>query len=364
MTVTLILFLIIMIGIYLFLQQPQFGGKLSGKELKRIQNSPNYKNGQFQNLNDTPQLTGDASVFKVMKEFFFNKDKRNIPANPLPSKKTNLFQLDINEDILVWFGHSSYFMQLDGKKFLVDPVLNGNASPIKFTTRSFKGSDVYIVDDIPSIDFLLITHDHYDHFDHKTIVQLNPKIGKVITGLGVGAHLRRWNYDSNIIIEKDWNEELRFENFVINAIPARHFSGRAFKRNVSLWLSFIVTTSTKKILIGGDSGYDEHFKIIGEKFGPFDLAILESGQYNPYWKFIHMMPEETVRAAKDLRAKNLLPVHWGKFSLSLHAWDEPIERVMNEAGRKGINVLHPMIGEVVYLDKENSFAEWWKYCTD
>jgi L-ascorbate metabolism protein UlaG (beta-lactamase superfamily) len=140
----------------------------------------------------------------------------------------------------------------------------------------------------------------------------------------------------------------------------RHFSGRSFKRNTSLWLSFVVITSTKKIFIGGDSGYDGHFKIIGERFGPFDLVILENGQYNKYWKYIHMMPEEVVQAAQDMKAKKLLPVHWAKFSLSLHAWDEPIIRVVNEAKRKEVNVLHPMIGEAVYLDKENSFIEWWK----
>ena len=360
MIVALIFLLVIVIVVYLFLQQPQFGQKLTGEELKRIIVSSNYKNGQFQNLTDTPQLTGDASLFKVMKEFFFNKDKRNIPASTLSSKKTNLFELDPNEDVLVWFGHSSYFMQLDGKKFLIDPVLSGHASPIKFTTRSFKGSDVYTIDDIPFIDFLLITHDHYDHLDYTTIVQLRPKIRKVITGLGVGAHLKHWGYDPSIIIEKGWNEELQLENFIINTTPARHFSGRSFKRNGSLWLSFVLTTSTKKIFVGGDSGYDMHFKMIGEGFGPFDLVILEDGQYNPYWKFIHMMPEEAVQAAIDLKAKKLLPVHWAKFSLSLHAWDEPITRLMNEAKRKGVYVFHPMIGEAVYLDKENSFSEWWK----
>lgn len=349
----------VIIAIYLFFQQPQFGRKASGEDLKRIQKSPNYKNGQFQNLNYTPQLTGDVSMLKVMREFFFNKDKRNIPAVPFPSIKNDLFQLNPNEDVLVWFGHSSYFMQLDGKKFLVDPVLNGHASPIRFTTRSFKGSDVYTTDDIPQIDFLLLTHDHYDHLDYKTIVQLKPKINKVITGLGVGAHLRRWGYDRNIIVEKDWNEKFQFKNFTINTISARHFSGRTFKRNTSLWLSFVLATSNKKIFIGGDSGYDEHFKIIGEKFGPFDLVILESGQYNPYWKFIHMMPEETVQAANDLKAKKLFPVHWGKFSLSLHAWDEPVTRVINEAKTKRVNVIHPMIGEIVYLDKSDLFSEWW-----
>jgi L-ascorbate metabolism protein UlaG (beta-lactamase superfamily) len=359
MVVALFIVLLIVITVYLFLQQAQFGAKASGESLKKILHSPNYKNGQFQNQTFTPQLTGNASMFRVMKEFFFNKDKRNVPQHVLPSRKTDLFKLP-PDDVLVWFGHSSYFIQLNGRKFLVDPVLGGHASPVKFTTRSFRGSDIYTTDDIPPIDFLLITHDHYDHLDYPTIVKLKSKISQVITGLGVGAHLRRWGYNPDIIIEKDWNEEMQFERFIINTTSARHFSGRGFKRNTSLWLSFVVSTTNNKIFIGGDSGYDSHFKTIGDKFGPFDLALLECGQYNKYWKHIHMMPEEAVQAAEDLRAKKLQPVHWGKFSLSLHAWDEPIIRVVDEAKRKGVNVLHPMIGEAVYLNKEISFSEWWK----
>jgi len=251
-------------------------------------------------------------------------------------------------------------MQLDGKTFLVDPVFSGHASPIKFTTKSFKGSDVYSTEEMPPIDFLILTHDHYDHLDYETIVNLKPKVKTVITALGVAAHLKRWGYHQDIIRENDWHQELPLGDFIFTATPARHFSGRTFKRNLSLWLSFVLTTPTKKIYIGGDSGYDTHFKDIGEQYGPFDLAILEDGQYNPYWKHIHMMPEEVVQAAQDLRAVMLLPVHWGKFSLSLHAWDEPITRVVNEARRKELNVLHPMIGETVYFNRANNFSEWWK----
>lgn len=352
--------LVIAVAVYIFLQLPQFGRRPGRKALTRMEASPYYKNGQFQNLNYTPQLTGNTSLLKAMREFFFNKDKRNVPAEMLPSVKTDLFKLNAKEELLVWFGHSSYFMQLDGKKILVDPVFSGHASPIRFTTRSFKGSDVYTVDDIPEIDLLLLTHDHYDHLDYETITKLRSKANKVITGLAVGSHLLRWGYDKGRIIEMDWNEEIIFESFTINTTPARHFSGRTFKRNTSLWLSFVLATSNKKIFIGGDSGYDSHFSTIGEKFGPFDLAILESGQYNPYWKFIHMMPEETVQAALDLKANKLLPVHWGKFSLSLHAWDEPITRLIHEARQKGLNVLHPMIGETVYFDRGNVFKAWWK----
>ena len=360
MIITLLVIAVLVLAVLVFLRQPQFGERPSGESLNRIEASANYNNAQFQNLNHTPQLTGGVSMFTVMREFFFNKDKRNVPAKPLPSKKTDLLNLNPNNNILVWFGHSSYLMQLDGKTFLVDPVFSGHASPIKFTTKSFKGSDVYSVDDMPSIDFLILTHDHYDHLDYETIVKVKPKVKTVITALGVAAHLKRWGYQPEVIHENDWHEELHFGDFTFTATPARHFSGRTFKRNISLWLSFVLTTPSKKIFIGGDSGYDTHFKAIGEHFGPFDLAILEDGQYNPYWRYIHMMPEEVVQAAQDLGASMLLPVHWGKFSLSLHAWDEPITRVVKEAKRKDLPVLHPMIGEAIYLDRINNFSEWWK----
>src|SRR5215203_146140 len=345
--------LLIIISSYLFIQQPQFGGKPSPTQLKKIRASQNYKNGQFQNLNYTPQLTGDTSLFKVMGKFFFGKDKTSVPPSVLPSHKTDLFNLDLNEDILVWFGHSSYYMQVDGKRILVDPVLSGHASPVKFTTKSFKGTDVYTTDDIPPIDFLLITHDHYDHLDYETVLKLRPKVGNVITGLGVGAHFKRWGYKEGMVIEKDWNQEIKFDNLTFITTPARHFSGRSMKRNTSLWLSFLIISTTKKIFVGGDSGYDSHFKVIGERFAPIDLVILENGQYNQYWKFIHMMPNEVVQAAHDLRGKTLLPVHWGKFSLSLHAWDEPIRQVTNEAKNSGLVILHPMIGQTVRLDENH-----------
>jgi L-ascorbate metabolism protein UlaG (beta-lactamase superfamily) len=215
--------------------------------------------------------------------------------------------------------------------------------------------------EIPSIDYLFITHDHWDHLDYDTLVKLKPKIKTVITGLGVGAHLERWGYDENSIIEKDWDEEIILENgFSVNTAPARHFSGRTFKRNSTLWMSFILNTPSMKIYIGGDSGYDDHFAKIGNKYGPFDLAILENGQYDKNWRYIHMMPEEVVQAAVDLKAKILLPVHWSKFSLSIHAWDEPILRIVKEADMKGVSLLYPMIGEGVDLKERIQPVPWWE----
>ena len=361
MVIALILILVVVAFIYFFMRQPPFGNRASGARLEKIRRSPNFRNGQFQNLSPTPALTEEASYYGIFREFFFgNKEKRTPPA-VLPSKKTDLFQLDPGEDILVWFGHSSYFLQTDGNKILVDPVLSGNASPVKFTTKSFKGSDVYTADEIPEIDYLFISHDHWDHLDYDTMIRLRPKIKMVVTGLGVGAHLESWGFSPERIIEKDWNEELNLGNgFVVHTMPARHFSGRGFKRNTSLWLSFVLITPSKKIYLGGDSGYDSHFAIIGEKFGPFDLAILENGQYNKSWKYIHMMPEEVVQAALDLHAKKLFPVHWSKFSLSIHAWDEPITRVVHEANKRNVVVLHPLIGEKVrFMEDHPPASMWW-----
>jgi L-ascorbate metabolism protein UlaG (beta-lactamase superfamily) len=346
----------------LFFRLSRFGKLPNGDSLYRIKQSPNYKNGQFTNLSETPMFTNDASYLKLTKTFFFNRPKRGTPSKPLPGIKTNLNTLKPNEDVLVWFGHSSYFMQVDGRKILVDPVLSGAASPISFTTPSFKGGDIYEASEIPEIDFLFLTHDHWDHLDYKTLVNIKPRVKKVITSLGVGSHLVSWGYSPGIITETDWNDVSELGNgFIVHTKTARHFSGRTFTRNQSLWSSFVLQTPTMKIYIGGDSGYDTHFKIIGDELGPFDLVMLECGQYNAWWQHIHMMPEETIQAAIDLKAKRLFPIHWGKFQLAMHDWDEPITRATAEADRLSQTAITPKIGEAVQLKNlEQQFSAWWK----
>jgi L-ascorbate metabolism protein UlaG (beta-lactamase superfamily) len=361
MLIFLLLIPVIVISIGLFMRSRQFGKLPSAERLIEIKKSPNYKDGQFQNVHATPQLAEGVSMITVMRKFFFGKSPRNKPSGVLPSKKTELLHLDPQKNCLVWFGHSSYFLQVDGKKILVDPVFSGAASPVSFTTKSFPGSDVYEPDDFPDIDYLFISHDHWDHLDYKTISKLSPKVKQVITGLGTAAHLEYWGYDKNKIIEKDWNQEIILDDgLVVHTVPTRHFSGRGFSRNRSLWVSFVLKTPSMKLFLGGDSGYDTHFAETGKKYGPFDLAILECGQYNSYWKYIHMMPEETVQAGIDLRAKKILPVHWAKFSLSIHDWDEPIKRITAEAAKKNMPLLHPMIGEVIDLNNTPEQTKWWE----
>jgi L-ascorbate metabolism protein UlaG (beta-lactamase superfamily) len=357
----LLLLILVIVVLYFWLNQPKFGKLPSKKRLENIQQSSNYKDGKFQNLSFTPDLTEGETYFRIIKKVLFEKDKRNKPTDRIPSQKTDLRALSLDENAIVWFGHSSYFMQIEGKTILVDPVFSGAASPVKATTRSFPGSDVYAVDDFPAIDFLFLTHDHWDHLDYETIIKLKPKTRKVITGLGTAEHLALWGYAKDRIIEKDWHQQIDLgEGFILNTTPARHFAGRLFSRNKALWMSFVLQTPKRKIYLGGDSGYDTHFEAIGKEFGPFDLAILECGQYNGSWKYIHMFPEELVTAAKNLNAKMLMPVHWGKFALSNHAWDEPIIRVSLAAEKENLPLLTPMIGQKVNLDATGTFVKWWK----
>src|SRR5699024_4319728 len=302
--------LLLFVFVFFYLRLPQFGKAPAKNRLKRIQHSPNYKNGKFQNKHFTPSFTKGYSPIRIIYDMFFKKHPGTVPIDSIPSIKNNLHQLPSDEDVLIWFGHSSYYIQAGGYNFLVDPVFSQNASPIPTSNKSFKGTDIYSAADMPEIDFLLITHDHYDHLDYLTIIGLKNKVKNVICGLGVGSHFEHWGFDMANVIEKDWNESIKFsDKLQIYTAPARHFSGRGLKRNNTLWLSFILQIADKNIYIGGDSGYDTHFAEIGHKFGRFDLAILENGQYNEAWRAIHLMPEEVLKAAKELNTQCLFPVH-------------------------------------------------------
>lgn len=336
-----------------------FGKNPSGKRLESIQNSRNYKNNFFENLSVTEMMVTKTSMLKMTWRFF-NKPKNTAPSEPLPSVKTDLTSINSDKPVIVWFGHSSYFIRINETNILVDPVLSGHASPFSFGGNCFKGTDIYTVADLPQIDMLLLTHDHYDHLDHRTIKKLKNKVKSICCSLGVGSHLAYWGIDENMVTEFDWWETKQLTGDIeLIAAPSRHFSGRSLVRNKTLWSSFILKTPGSKIYLGSDSGYDTHFKTIGEKYGPFDIAILETGQYNTDWPFIHMMPEEAVQATLDLNARILLPVHWGKFALAFHAWDEPIRRVIAKANESGVAVTTPMIGEPVILGNSYPDSQWW-----
>jgi len=362
MITLLIIAALFAVAVFIFMQQPQFGKAPSGERLERIQKSPYYKNGAFDNVSFTPQLAEDASMPKVMFRFLFGKNGHAKPQQNFQFTKTDLKNLDPNQNIYVWMGHSSYFIQIDGKKILVDPVFSGNASPVSFTTKAFDGADLYSAEDIPELNYLIISHDHWDHLDYETVKKLHPKVKQVITGLGTGEHLEYWNYDPKKIIELDWGENFDLGNgFKVYAETARHFSGRTFIRNQAIWASFVFETPKRKIYIGGDSGFDDHFEKIGDKYGGFDLAILENGQYNKDWRYIHMMPEEFLIAAKNLRTKRVIAVHNSKFELALHSWKEPLEKITTLNEKENQRLITPKIGEMVHWeDDAKVYEKWWK----
>lgn len=350
----------LVIAIITFLQSPIFGKFPSGERLERIKKSPNYKDGSFRNISHTTIKTEGDSFFKIFKEFLLTKNRK--PKGVMPTVKTDLMNLNPDDNILVWFGHSSYFMQIGGKKILFDPVLSGSVSPVCFTNKAFKGTDVYSTDDIPEIDYLFISHDHWDHLDYNTLTGIRHKVKNVICGLGTGEHIERWGYSPDIIIEKDWDEKIVFDdNFIVHTVTSRHFSGRTLKRNKTLWTSFIIETPSLKIFMGSDGGYDKHFADAGKTFGAFDLAILENGQYNNNWRHIHMLPEEVIMAAKDLNAKRILPIHSCKFILAIHLWADPLKAITELNKKENLNIITPLIGEQVNLsDNSQKFSNWWE----
>lgn len=361
-----ILILFLLAGLILFvifyLRHEKFGRAPRGANLKRLQRSPHYKAGKFQNLRVTPSLVEGHTYRGILYKRFFTPRHRYRPARALPSRKTDLHRLPPEANVLIWFGHSSYFMQIDGKRMLVDPVFSGNASPIPRTMKAFRGTDIYTAADLPPIDFLFITHDHYDHLDYTTMRALRGKIDRVICGLGVGGHLERWGFPPDKIMERDWYEKVALDaGFTAFVEPARHFSGRGFSRNTTLWVSYVLQTPSLKIYLGGDSGYDAHYDSIGTRYGPLDLAILDNGQYDEAWRYIHQLPEEALQAARDLRARRLFPVHSAKFGLANHAWDVPLVRISELNETVQMPLVTPMIGEPVNLDDPSQqFQRWWE----
>ena len=250
---------------------------------------------------------------------------------------------------LVWFGHSSYLIQTGGKRILVDPVFS-MASPVSFVNKPFKGTELYQPDDMPNIDYLVISHDHWDHLDYHTVKRLKDRIETVICPLGVGEHFDYWGFDKDRIVELDWNEDARLApGFMIHCLPARHFSGRGLTANQSLWASFLLETPSQKIYISGDGGYDTHYAEIGERFSDIDLAILENGQYDKEWSLIHLMPQYMAQTARDLKAKRVLTVHHSKYALAKHRWDEPLKNAEEMKNKDSLDVLMPVIGEIVIL---------------
>lgn len=358
---TLLLILALLgIGGYWFVSQPQMDPLMTEARKKKIEASPHYVNGQF--VPEHPH--GKIKVgMGFWKEFLFPTPGKTIPKDAILHEKTDLKSLPSDEDVVVWMGHSSFYMQLHGKKILIDPVAAEYASPAPFVDKAMDGSNVYGPEDIPDdIDVMVLSHDHWDHLDYDFVRAVEPKVHHVVTGLGNGGYYEKWGYPLSKIHEEDWWTPVKIdEDLTVWFLPSRHFSGRMLHRNQTLYGSFAFITPGKKVYYTGDGGYDDRFEKIGEKFGGFDLALIEGGQYNKSWPTVHMMPEESAKAGEDLRAAAVIPCHNGKYPLSDHSWKEPYERITAAAEGKPYTLLTPEIGEKVDIGKPDpNLHHWWE----
>ncbi|RMP42518.1 hypothetical protein ALO95_200403 [Pseudomonas syringae pv. antirrhini] len=348
--------------IYGYLQAPLFGALPNGAVLERIRHSPNAVNDTFQNQVETPIHTAGSTEMSIWKDMLFGEKGHPRPPAPIPTQKVDLKALDRSQDQLVWLGHSSFFIQMNGQRILIDPVLSTNAAPIPYVNEAFEGASPYSSDDLPDIDLLLISHDHYDHLDYPTIKSLRPKIHAVVAGLGVGAHFRAWGYDTSQIHEVDWYEEVGMGGgLAVSATPARHFSGRGLEFNKSLWVGFVLTTSRHRLFFSGDTGYGPHIAEIARRYGPFDWVALDTGQYDPRWANVHMNPEQAALAAEELHTRVFIPEHVGRFSLAPHDWDDPFKRVSAASAGKDYVLFTPLIGQLIHLDRSPPpNSPWWE----
>lgn len=343
---------------------PQIGSTPEGARLKRIQSSPNYKDGTFQNLIETRM---DMPVGKMVSATY--QMLTGVPGAE-PTQQIKTVPLDIarfngtgaaNEVAISWFGHSSVLIRIQGKTLLTDPVFGERASVFSFIGPKRFPYDHYVdVEELPALDAVILSHDHYDHLDYPTFVKLKDKVKRFYVPLGVGAHLERWGIAPEAIVELDWWESTKLDDLTLVCAPSRHFSGRGLTRNQTLWCSWALLGTEKRVYYGADTGYYSGLKTIGEKLGPFDIALLECGAYNESWASIHMMPEETAHAQLDVKANVLIPIHWGKFNLALHTWRDPIQRLLKKTNELGTQVATPKIGEVIVLGTPLPTSHWWE----
>ena len=342
----------------------KFGEAPSGDRLARIARSPHYIQGRFECLHPVKTFSDEPrqqNMIAAWVKFLLEDKTGRVPEAPLPTEKTDLSSLPKEQDAVVWLGHSSFYLQLGGRRLLLDPVMSSYASPVFFINRTFPGSNVYRPEEIPPIDVLVISHDHWDHLDYATVSALMPRVKEVVCPLGVGAHLERWGFSPSQLHEEDWDTDIALApDFHIHVLPGQHFSGRMLHQNNPEWAGFAFITPRRKVFFSGDSGYADHFQAIGKKFGGFDLALMENGQYNLDWHKIHMLPSETAQAAEDVGAKAVIPCHNGKFALARHLWYEPMADLVKESAGRPYLLITPKIGACVRMDDLHELPRWWE----
>jgi len=360
----LLIISLLLVGIVFENFSPEFGGNPTKEQQKEYEKTGHFKDGKFVNLTKTEMDMSLGNLYTMTKEFITGVPNDR-PSNELPVLKIDSTEIaNFNKgNRLIWFGHSAFLLQLDQKNILIDPMLGDVPAPHPWLGGKRYSKQLPIeIEQLPKIDAILISHDHYDHLDYGSIQKLKSKTDQFLVPLGVGAHLKAWDIEADRIEEFDWWQETSFSGLKLAFTPARHFSGRGLNNRAStLWGSWVIIGDEDSLYFSGDSGYGNHFKEIGSKFGPFDFAMMECGQYDEKWHNIHMMPEETAQAAIDVKAKIAMPIHWGAFTLALHSWTDPAERLSKKAQELGQSIIIPKIGESIQLKElkvENS--NWWQ----
>ena len=358
---------VLIIATLLFINfYPSFGAKISKEKQLAYQSSQQFKDGKFNNIQPVPKSLSFSETLSLAYTFFITKVANGRPASDLTPTRIDSTAIAgyKGEARLFWFGHSAFLLQIEGKTILIDPMLGKVASPHPLLGGDrFNKNFPLPIDQFPQIDAVIYSHDHYDHLDYYSVQHLKNKVKHFYVPLGVGEHLKAWGVPAQNITELDWWQSANLDQIHLVCTPAQHFSGRNINNSQStLWASWVIETDTEKIYFSGDSGYASHFKEIGEKYGPFDLALMECGQYNEMWADIHMMPEETAQAGVDVKAKKVMPIHWAGFKLALHSWKDPIQRVQVKAKELNLPLITPTLGQEVLVNNDSLsvYNNWWE----
>ena len=336
-----------------------FGEHASGERLARMRQSPEWQGDQFQN----PQPMWSDMRDALLRAFTGGPDIE--PSAPVPVARTDPAALAVAPASglrVTWFGHSSMLVEIDGVRLLTDPIWSERASPVEWIGPHRWYPPTIALAQLPPVDAVLISHDHYDHLDWPTIVAMRSWKNVFIVPLGIGAHLQRWGIAPERIVELDWWQSTRVGVLALTLVPARHASGRlSAQSDQTLWGGFALVGDQHRVYYSGDTGLFDAMTEIGQRFGPFDVAMIEAGQYDADWPDWHLGPEQSVLSAQRVRAKAFIPVHWGLFRLAHHGWTEPVERVLAAARCSDVPVITPRPGQPIEPTalKPGDSTRWW-----